>query len=188
MRCFIAIDIDKKTEAALGDLQQRLKNAADIRKGGLKWVRPENIHLTLKFLGEVKDEKITEVCKIVEIVAAVHKGFDLDIEQVGYFGNRVAKVVWVGAGAGHDQLCQLQKSLEQQLALAGWPAEQRQFTGHLTLCRVKNSNAGIKLAQITGNYNDFKVGTISADSLSVYQSQLRPTGSVYTVLANYKLK
>jgi 2'-5' RNA ligase len=110
------------------------------------------------------------------------------VETVGYFGDRSARVLWVGTGQNRENLLQLQSDLEQELALAGWPVETRKFSGHLTLCRVRNSKAGLKLAQMTEGYKDFKLGTVSAESVSVYQSELTPKGPVYTVLGNYKLQ
>lgn len=187
MRCFIAVDIDERIRAALSNLQQQLQSKADIKKSDVKWVRPEVVHLTLKFLGEIKDEKVVEVCNVVKNVAGQHESFELGIERVGYFGGRSARVLWVGTGAGSDNLCQLAKGLEEQLALAGWPEEAREFSGHLTLCRIRNSKAGVRLAQISEDYKELKLGVISVDLVSVYQSQLTPNGPVYTVLGNYKL-
>lgn len=188
MRCFIAIDIDKKIRSALSGLQQQLRNGVDVKKSDVKWVNPENIHLTLKFLGEIKDAKVVEVCNIVKAVAGRHKGFELDIESVGHFGGKSARVLWVGTGEGEKNLLELQQDIEKSLALAGWPQETREFSGHLTLCRIRNSKAGVKLAQVSEDYKDFKLGMISADSVSVYQSQLKPTGPIYTLLGNYKLQ
>lgn len=188
MRCFIAIDIDEKIRSALSDLQQQLQNGADVKKSDLKWVNPENMHLTLKFLGEIKDAKVAEVCNIVKAVAGRHKSFELDVESVGHFGGKSAKVLWVGTGKGGENLLELQKDIEKSLALAGWPEETREFSGHLTLCRIRKPAAGVKLARMSEDYKDFKLGTIQADSVSVYQSQLKPTGPVYTVLGNYKLQ
>jgi len=188
MRCFIAIDIDKNNRAALGDLQQQLKSEVDIKKSDVKWVKPDNIHLTLKFLGEIRDEQVVDVCNIVKDVAGRHNSFELDIESVGHFGGRSARVLWVGTGKGRENLLQLQKDLEQQLASAGFPPENRAFSGHLTLCRIRNSKAGIKLAQVAEQYGDFKVGVMPAESVSVYQSELTPAGPIYTVLGDYKLR
>ena len=187
MRVFIAIDIGDRIRAALGDLQKQLASKADIKKSDVKWVKPEAIHLTLKFLGEIKDEQAVDVCNITKQVASRHKSFELDVESVGCFGGRSARVLWVGTGQDCENLLKLQDDLEQQLALAGWPKETRKFSGHLTLCRIRNSKAGLMLAQMTEKYKDFKLGTTPADSVCVYQSQLTPKGPIYTVLGNYKL-
>ena len=187
MRVFIAIDIDEAIKKGLADLQSELQSKIDIKKSDAKWVNPENVHLTLKFLGEIKDEQVVDVCNITKDVAGRHNSFDIDVETVGHFGGRSARVLWVGLGETCDQLLALQEDLEGQLASAGWPKENRKFSGHLTLCRVRNSKAGFKLAQLTEEYKDFKIGTMPADSVCVYQSQLTPKGPIYTVLGNYEL-
>ena len=188
MRCFIAIDIDEQIRKALASLQDQMRGKADIKRGDAKWVNPENIHLTLKFLGEVKDEQAVDVCNITGAVASRHESFELDVESVGHFGGRSARVLWVGTGQNIDKLLQLQQDLEQQLDLAGWPRETRKFSGHLTLCRIRNARAGIKLAQLARDYRDFRLGTMPAESVSVYQSQLTPQGPIYTVLGKYELQ
>ena len=188
MRCFIAIDIDEHIRTGLSNLQDELRNEVDIRKGHVKWVRPEITHMTLKFLGEIKDEQVVEVCNITKDVAGRHRKFELDVESVGCFGGRSARVLWIGTGRGSDNLLQLQEDLEQQLDLAGWPKEGRKFSAHLTLCRIRNSKAGIKLAQISGQYQDYKLGTMPAHEVSVYQSELTPEGPIYTTLGNYALQ
>jgi len=188
MRVFIAIDIGEEIRKGLADLQTELQGKVDIKKSDVKWVNPKNVHLTLNFLGEIKDEQVVDVCNITRDVAGRHKSFELDVESVGYFGGKSAKVLWVGIGKGRDNLLKLQKDLEQQLNSAGWPAEKREFSGHLTLCRIRNPKAGVKLAQTTEDYKDFKLGTMSADLVTVYQSQLTPNGPIYTVLGNYEFK
>ena len=188
MRLFIAIDINEEVRKSLGDLQQQLQSKVDIKKSDVKWVDPDRVHLTLKFLGEVKDQRTVELFGAVKTVADRHKRFELDIESVGYFGARSAKVLWVGTGRGKDSLCRLQKDLAKELASVGWPEEPRQFAGHLTVCRIRNTKAGIKLAALSEDYRDFWAGSIEADSVSVYQSQLRPAGPVYTRLAEYKMR
>ena len=187
MRCFIAIDIDEKIREGLAALQTKLQSAADVKRGDVKWVNSNAMHLTLKFLGEIKDDQVADVCNITKDVASRHKNFELVVESVGHFGGKSARVLWVGVGLGCDNLLQLQNDLEQQLASAGWPQESREFTGHLTLCRVRNSKAGLKLAELAEKYKDYKLGTMPADSLSVYQSQLMPEGPIYALLGNCKL-
>ncbi|GAH53569.1 unnamed protein product [marine sediment metagenome] len=187
MRVFIAIDIDEVIRKDLADLQSELQSKADIKKGDAKWMDPNNIHLTLKFLGEIKDAQVVDVCDITKDVAGRHEKFELDVEKVGHFGGRSARVLWVGAGHDCEKLLKLQEDLERQLASAGWPKENRKFSAHLTMCRIRNSRAGVKLAQLTEGYKDFKLGSMPAESVCVYQSQLTPKGPIYTVLGNYKL-
>ena len=188
MRVFVAIDMDQDIKQGLAALQTELQDKVDIKKGDVKWVRPEALHLTLKFLGEIKDIQVVDVCNVVKDVASRHESFELNVETVGFFGGKSARVLWVGAGQGCDELLRLQADLEEQLALAGWPKESRNFSAHLTLCRIRNPRAGFKLAQISQTYRDFRLGTMSADSLSVYQSQLTPQGPIYTLLGNYSLQ
>lgn len=188
MRTFIAVDIDEQIRKSLARLQEKLGVEAGIGKGDVKWVRPETVHLTLKFLGEIKDEKSIEVCNIVKEIAGRHGSFELNIEQVGCFGGKSARVLWVGTGKGCDQLGQLAKDIDEQLSLAGWPKETREFTGHLTLCRIKNFRAGAELAKTAEDYKDFKLGSMAVDSVVVYQSKLTPSGPIYIPLGRYELQ
>jgi 2'-5' RNA ligase len=188
MRCFIAIDIDDTIRAAVAELQQKLQQQTRLAKGGCVWVKPAVMHLTLKFLGEIKDAESVEVCKIAEGIAGRHKAFELDIEGVGHFGGKNARVLWIGTGRGGEQLCSLQQDLEKQLDSAGFPAEARKFSGHLTLCRIKKPKAGIELVKASEGYKDYKLGSIFAGELVVYQSRLTPDGPIYTALGRYKLQ
>jgi 2'-5' RNA ligase len=187
MRCFIAIDISEEIKAGLAELQQELAESVDIRKGDVKWVRPEAMHLTLKFLGEIRDVEAVDVCNIVKEVAARHRAFSLGVRQVGHFGGRSARVLWVGAGLSDETLSALHADLEERLAEAGWPEETRKFSAHLTLCRIRNAKAGVKLAEAAKRFEDFELGTLRADSVSVYESKLTPHGPIYTCLGKYGL-
>jgi len=188
MRCFIAVDIDEEICGELGSLQQEIADSVDIRTSDVKWVRPEAMHLTLKFLGEIRDRELMDICNVVEEVAARHQAFDFAVKEVGHFGGRSARVLWVGAGLESAELLQLQADLEEALAVAGWPKEGRKFSGHLTLCRVRNAQAGLKLAQITEQYKDVDLGTVRCAAVCVYQSTLKPDGPIYTLLGHYRLR
>ena len=188
MRCFIAIDISEGIRKGLAKLQNELRGKADVGKGDVKWVDPEAIHLTLKFLGEIKTEQSVDVCKATEQVAGRHSSFELEVEEVGHFGGNSARVLWVGAGQHCSPLMQLQEDLEQQLELEGWPREGREFSAHLTLCRVRNVKAGTTLEQTIQPYRDFKLGSLSANALCVYQCELTPQGPIYTPLGSYRLQ
>jgi len=187
MRCFIAIDIDEGMRAELRDLQQDLVRQVDVRKSDVKWVRPEAMHLTLKFLGEVKDREVVDICDAVKHVCDGHAAFDFAVREVGCFGGRSARVLWVGAGLDCPALLQLQEEIEEQLAQAGWSKEGRKFSGHLTLCRVRNPRAGVKLTQVTQQYKDVDLGLVRCGAVCVYQSTLTPKGPIYTLLGHYNL-
>jgi RNA 2',3'-cyclic 3'-phosphodiesterase len=187
MRVFIAIDIDDKIRKAIADLQKQIASKVSVKSGDLKWVEPNNIHLTLKFLGEISEEQLEEVKEITNTVAQAHQKFNLDIESVGSFGGRSAKIVWVGAGGGTDALLALQKDLDDLLEQAGFPKEDREFSAHLTLCRVNHPIAGIKMGEAIAQFSNLKLGSIAADAIYIYQSQLTPQGPNYTMLASFRL-
>lgn len=187
MRCFIAIDIDETVKAAMGDVRVQLERTVDLRRGDVKWVRPEAMHLTLKFLGETPDADVVKLCEATERVAERHKAFELEIAGVGHFGGRNARVLWVGAREGEELLKALQQDLEDELEQAGWPKEGRRFSAHLTLCHIKRPPAGYKLAQAAESYRDWDCGVTPVNTLTVYQSELRPQGPLYTALGRFSM-
>ena len=188
MRVFIAVDVSDEVLKAIGDLQKQLQSRVRSGQRGVNWVRPAIMHLTLKFLGEVKDDEIVEVCRVVEDVAGRHSRFELDVEAVGYFGGKSARVVWVGMAGGSDRLTKLADELDKGLASIGFAKETRPFTGHLTLCRIRNARDGLELAYAVDNFGPFSAGTTGIDAITVYQSELSRAGPVYTALASYKLQ
>lgn len=188
MRVFIAVDVNEEVLKAIGDLQKQLQARARLSPRGVKWVRPQVMHLTLKFLGEVKDEEIAEICGVAEEVAGRYSSFELDVEAVGYFGGKSARVVWVGTSGGSDGLARLADALDKRLASIGFAKETRPFTGHLTVCRIKNAADGLELAYAVDNFGPFSAGTSSIGAITVYQSELTRAGPIYTALASYKLQ
>jgi len=189
MRVFIAIDIDDKIRKAIANLQKQIAlKVSSVKQGDLKWVEPNNIHLTLKFLGEISDEQLAEVSEITKTIAQAHQKFNLEIESVGSFGGRSAKVVWVGAGKGTEALLALQKDLDDLLEQAGYPKEEREFSAHLTLCRVNHPIAGLKVGEALPQFSHLRLGSIAADAIYIYQSQLTPAGPNYTLLGEFKLR
>lgn len=188
MRCFIAIDIDQAIKADLADMQAQIKRHIDLEIGAVRWVQSEGMHLTLKFLGDIKNTQSAEICAITQAVCERHAPFTVEVKELGFFGGRLARVVWMGVGSDSQALLNLQGDLEAKLDQAGWPAEARRFSGHLTLGRVKQSRAGLALAQALAEFKNVNLGSIPIDQVNVYQSQLRPQGPEYTALACCKLK
>ncbi len=187
MRCFIAIDLDDEIKADLADLQDQIKQTVDLRKRDCTWARPEAAHLTLKFLGDIPDLRSVDLCRVTEEVTQRHAPFSVEVGQVGHFGGRCAKVLWVGAGKTSEPLTALQADLAECLDAAGWPQEARRYCGHLTLCRIRSGKAGFELAKVAKKYENVKLGRMPVASVTVYQSRLCLEGPEYTPLAHYDL-
>lgn len=185
MRCFIAIDINDRIRTEIKRLVRDLRQATGLDRPDVKWADPDLIHLTLKFLGEIRDREVVEVCRVLSEVVIGHKGFSIEIEQVGSFGQTV-RVVWVGIGQ-NDALESLQSELDARLFEIGFAGDRKGFKGHLTLCRVKNAAAGRKMEKHLGGYGDVSLGSLAVDSVCVYKSELTSTGPIYTVVSRVTL-
>jgi 2'-5' RNA ligase len=187
MRCFVAIDIDEAIRRQIGQLQKKLQKSLSVGVSEVKWVDPDLIHLTLKFIGDVPDQEINELCAIVSDVAAGHNGFSVDVNGLGYFGSP-PRVVWIGIESS-PELIDLQKEIDERLSMTGLaPEDNKAFHGHLTLCRSKNYKAGRKLQHLLDDYGPVELGTQAVDAVYVYTSELTKQGPVYTVVSSNKLK
>ena len=186
MRLFVAVDIEPHVRIRIKQIQNRLRQVLSLSDKQVKWVHPEQIHLTLKFLGEVKDASLTDVCDVVKRTASEFESFDFEAKGLGVFG-RPARIVWAGI-PDCPPLTQLRTSLEEQFSELGWAKENRHFAGHLTLCRVKNAAAGRKLADGIGPYANELLGQVPVTEMVLYQSQLSSAGPLYTAICRAALK
>jgi 2'-5' RNA ligase len=186
LRTFVAIDLGKELRSRCVALQETLARAgADV-----KWVEVENLHVTLLFLGEVSDRTIPDVCRAVALVAGRHQGFTLAVEAAGCFPNpRRPRVVWAGVGVGAAEVVALHDALEPPLMELGcYRREERQYTPHITLGRVRGEQATEGLATALARKADWQAGTIEVRELLVLSSELTREGPVYTVLGRGKLR
>lgn len=187
MRCFIALDIDDSLKQEFERIQHKLKKEADLKKGDAAWVNPEKIHLTLKFLGETDEALIPEICKAVERATADRKSFDLDLCRIGSFGRKSARVVWIGCDESRE-LEILHQRIEEELQQLSVAGDNKKFSAHLTLCRVKNFKAGVRIKKVLKNFADLRLGPLMIDSVAFYESRLQSNGAVYTKLGTFNLK
>ena len=186
MRLFVAIDIASHVRVRIKQIQNRLAQELDLSSKQVKWVHPKQIHLTLKFLGDVADGSLTGVCDVVKRTTSEVESFDFEVKGLGVFG-RPARIMWAGI-SNCSPLKQLQARLEGQFSGLGWAEENRPFAGHLTLCRVKNASAGRKLADCVGQYKNEPLGQVAAKEVVLYQSQLSSAGPLYTAICRAALK
>lgn len=183
MRLFVAVNLPSDLRERLAAVQDRLRRAlADV-----SWVRAENIHATLKFLGETEEKRLDRIHPALAEVARGSAPFTVSVSGLGSFGGRIPRVVWVGLEKGAEPLSHLAKQVETALARVGFPKEKRGFTAHLTLGRVRSpKNAEALLAALAeGEAGPF--GNVEVTQFELMRSELRPTGSVYTVLQRFAL-
>ncbi len=189
IRSFIAIQLPEPVMMGLKRVQEILKSS---EPSFIKWVDPEGIHLTLKFLGNVPAGRIEQIIKLIEAASQDIGPFNLELKGLGAFPHlKRVQIVWVGINGDLDILQLLQKNLENNLSKIGFPPENRVFTPHLTLARVRDyasplqrQSLGESIARL--NFNSDLV--IKVNSISLMRSQLTRSGAVYTELASIQLK
>jgi len=189
LRTFIAIPLPEALLAELAQAQRQLEQRVPPRS--VRWVRPEGIHLTLKFLGDTRQEKLEPICAALTAVASTVPRSSFTVTGAGCFPNlRRPRVIWVGITEPAGWLVDLQDRVEAALAPLGYPPEGRRFTPHLTLGRVQRHVGTGDLARIGEAVEAAKVGLLGAviaDRFALIRSVLRPTGAEYNILTEFKL-
>jgi 2'-5' RNA ligase len=186
MRLFIAIDLDDDARAAIAGEQRRLKAAFDDSRSAIKWVRPEQMHLTLVFLGEVPETRAPAIVDAISEPVA-QAPFDLTFAGLGVFPPRGApNVLWVGAASGEAESIALQRQLADRVQRVGIAVERRPFHPHLTLARWKTSRGADRARALEGVRHD-PIATVRVDHATLYQSRLSSAGPAYTALARVTL-
>jgi 2'-5' RNA ligase len=179
MRLFTAIDLAGDVLANLEALLVRLKHAARIG-----WSPPENLHITTKFIGEWPEDRLSELTAALQALPA-RPAISVAIEKLGFFPNpHSPRILWAGVHAG-DPLTQLARETEDALATLGVEREQRPYSPHLTLARIKTPGKQPALLQAVAKLPSLDLGRFVADRFFLYRSKITPSGSVYTRLAEF---
>lgn len=180
IRAFLAIDPPEEILKEVGAVQNRLKN---LIRGEIRWVRPEGIHLTLKFFGDIAENAIADISVAVEKAAAGARPFSLAIGGTGVFPDtHRPRVLWLGMDGDVARLLTFQEELERELRMIGFPGEERPFLPHLTLGRIKAPKGLLGLAKALESGERCTAGRFLATGLSLFKSELTPRGAVYTKL------
>lgn len=184
MRLFVAVDPSDEVRAALGrTIESGRKLAPDA-----KWVRPESIHLTLAFLGNVDDALAPSVAAALGAVAPRHGPIELLARGVGSFGGgKRPRVLWVGLEGAVAPLQALQRDVEEALGPIGYQPEKRDFKPHLTLARAREMRGDMALGVARDALTSSVPGPFTVSELVLYQSQLSPKGAQYLALARLPL-
>ena len=189
VRSFIAIELPDELKLELVQLEGRLKSS---NPPSVKWVDPDGIHLTLKFLGNVAADKIGKITKAMEEATRGIPSFNLKVRELGVFPNlRRVQVAWVGVQGEVDKLGQLQQRIESGLAPVGFAPESRKFSPHLTLARLRNQaslNERQSFGQLIATTKFEAVHGIKVDAISLVRSQLTREGAIYSRISSVSLK
>jgi 2'-5' RNA ligase len=184
MRLFVGIELSDTIKALLTSLIDSVKPSAP----SAKWVRPENAHLTLVFLGWVDDEKVPLIEDRLRAAAKGHRSFTLTLKGAGGFGTQKRpRVLWVGVEGETDQAAALHASLEAELTPLGFEPEKREFKMHLTLARSKTPKGDPALAKAIEKLRTPTLGEIRVEDIVLFRSELSPKGTRYSVVSRAAL-
>jgi 2'-5' RNA ligase len=183
MRTFIAVELPEKIKREIELLQAPFKKTDTF----VSWVKPKNIHVTLKFLGKVSEEKINQVFSATQKAVEGGRKFTMSLKGTGAFPNpRRPRVIWVGAGSGGEELSLLAAGIEQEMEKIGFPKEERKYSAHFTIGRVKSPKNIDKLMELVSS-SDFQSEDIEVHEVVVMKSRLDPGGAIYTPLKKIPL-
>lgn len=188
IRSFIAVELPDEVRKGLSELRKELQKD---EHRFVKWVDPGGIHLTLKFLGNIPVGQVTEITGAMEAAARGIPPFRLEISGLGAFpGLRQVRVLWVGIGGEVDRLKELQQGIDAELAALGFAREERPYSPHLTLARVRQGTSPSErrsLGELVSSAVFEDMYEARVETISLMRSQLTPTGAIYSRLSEVGL-
>lgn len=185
IRAFLAIDPPEGVLEKVAGMQNSLRKKI---QGSIRWVRPEGIHLTLKFFGDISAADVEKISGVVAQRTAAVPPFALEVKGIGAFPDMTRpRVVWLGITGQLAPLLSLQQDLEEELFLIGFPKEDRPFRAHLTMGRIKVPKGIMGLAPAVAAASNLSAGTFTVGEVVLFRSSLLPQGAVYTKLAAFPL-
>ncbi len=185
IRTFLALDPPEVILREVAILQEHLRRRLP---GDIRWVRPEGIHLTLKFFGDVFGKEIAGISEVVREQAAKAAPFSLSVGGIGVFPDpRRPRVLWMGMQGDVERLSAFQGDLERALKAIGFPGEERTFRPHLTLGRFRSPVGLSGLAGVLEKGGEYAAGRFVASGLCLFRSELTPRGTIYTRIEQFPL-
>lgn len=185
LRLFIALELGEEEKKALERIQSRLKHKLPY----VRWVRAAAIHLTLRFLGDTDEREIQRIEAAISAAAAGERAFNIILRGVGAFPDgRRPRVIWIGVDEPTGGLMRIAVALNQKLAAAGFPAEDRPFSPHITIGRVREHGGRGDCAALLSGLRDEKAGLTHVREICLLRSELTPSGPVHTVMCRVPLE
>jgi 2'-5' RNA ligase len=188
IRSFIAIELPEEARKGLARLRRELERD---EHRFVKWVDPQGIHLTLKFLGNIPAKRVTEITEAIKKASQEISPFHLEISGLGTFPSlKQARVFWVGIGGELDKLSRLQQNIDSALAALGFAREERPFVPHLTLARIREGASPVErrdFGELVGSTSFEDKYPVEVEVVRLMRSQLTPAGAIYTCLSEVGL-
>ena len=186
LRTFLAIDLPSSLQSAIG------RNIRTVQRElhGLSWSKPENLHINLKFLGDTTESQVDHIHQVVETAISHVSPFAIELKGFGVFpDDRSPRVLWIGLGGALDSLATLAECVGRAMVPLGFPQEDRPFRPHLTVGRVKKDHREVgRTLNALGVFTDpFFCGQLPVERVTLFKSELRPTGPIYTKLWDISL-
>lgn len=183
MRVFLAIEIDEKLLDKIDDVQKQFAEC----EAPVKYVETENLHCTLKFFGEIDEDKVNDIIKVIENKIENHEPFKVNIKKSGVFPNeRYIRVLWLGM-EDVEPFSNLQKDLDEEFVKMGFKKE-RSYVPHLTIGRVKGAKNKAELLSKLKDLGDVEIGEMDINKIVLKKSELTPSGPIYTTIKEFDLK
>ena len=184
-RIFCAVELPSEIRSRIQQHVDQLR--ASFPDASLSWTRVENIHLTLKFFGNVEQKFIPKIEKAAELAVKEFQLFEILIAGTGVFPRpKQPRVLWIGVTDPENNLAELQRRFEEKAVAKGFPKEERPFKPHLTVARVRKPDSTREVAEMNQRLG-FRPMTMPVRELVVFRSELSSKGSRYTVLSRWEL-
>jgi 2'-5' RNA ligase len=180
LRAFLAVPVSGEVKSNAARLISKLAE----KTSGVRWVEPENLHITLKFFGDIPVEATHEISKATQSAVAGIEPFEILVSGAGAFPDiERARTVWLGVAAGETQFVELATQIEEQMHELGYPPERRRFHPHLTLGRVRGKQVDGQLTKLLRELDECFIGPSLVDEIALLSSSLERSGPVYSRLA-----
>lgn len=187
MRLFFAVLLDDHTRQRVALVQEAMRRTLAGQR--ITWVKEENLHLTLRFLGEQDEQGARCAVEVGQSVARELPPFRFTVRGTGVFPDaRHARVLWVGVEEPAEPLSQLARHLESHLRQRGFPPEDKPFRSHITLARIKEPPPVQVIQKLLSSLPDEPLGSVEVRSFMLMQSVLRPDGAIYTPVQEFVLR
>lgn len=183
MRCFVAVELPEELKRKTGGIIDQIGTSSD----DIRWVPLENIHLTLKFLGEIKDNIIAGIERKLEDICRIHKPFHISVKGTGAFPTRKnPNILWVGIEKS-EELHRLHTDIDNSMSELGFEKENRKHSPHLTIGRVKHRGNMLPVMKSLHEFRDTFFGVVDVNEVHLMKSTLKSSGAEYSKITSFRL-